>query len=314
MRILVTGAGGNLGRVVVPALEQQGHELRLFDFREVPSDHEFVEGDVRDPVAVARAVTGVDAVVHGAALHGIHQGTWSVPEFWSTNATGTFCVYEAARSAGIHRVVLASSMAVYGSRAGRDLGDPGSSEWRVVTEDTPCRPSDVYGMTKVVAEDVARFHADAHGITTVALRLGMFVPETFERYGFRLLFGGVDDRDVAHAVVRALAHDPEDGFAALDIMAAGALTPTDLEDPAVDMATIVDRRWPGTSARVRERGLALTDLVWGRTVFPVDRAVEQLGYRPRFDFSAFLEAWETDDRGHYPYAAEPWWGAERPHW
>jgi|tagenome__1003787_1003787.scaffolds.fasta_scaffold17479356_2 nucleoside-diphosphate-sugar epimerase len=49
----------------------------------------------------------------------------------------------------------------------------------------------------------------------------------------------------------------------------------------------------------------------GRVVVP---ALASLGYRPRFDFSAFLEAWKDDDRAHYPYAAEPWWGAERPHW
>ena len=57
---------------------------------------------------------------------------------------------------------------------------------------------------------VARYHATAGAISTVALRLRMIVPETFERYGFRLLFGGVDDRDVATSVVLALQHRPQD--------------------------------------------------------------------------------------------------------
>ena len=122
MRILVTGAGGNLGRVVSPVLAKAGHELRLFDFRAVPSDHEVIVGDVRDPDAVARAMRGVDAVVHGAALHGVHLGNWSVDDFWSTNCTGTFVVYDAAREAGVRRIVLASSMAVYGVGADAEGG------------------------------------------------------------------------------------------------------------------------------------------------------------------------------------------------
>ncbi len=69
---LITGAGGNLGRAAIPALERQGHTLRLFDFRPLETVHEAVVGDVRDPIAVAEAVAGVDAVVHGAALHGVH--------------------------------------------------------------------------------------------------------------------------------------------------------------------------------------------------------------------------------------------------
>ncbi len=63
----------------------------------------------------------------------------------------------------------------------------------------------------MVAEQTARFFSSVHGVNTVALRLGMFVPETFERYGFRLLFGGVDDRDVGQAVSLALAHHAPGG-------------------------------------------------------------------------------------------------------
>ena len=303
MRILVTGAGGNLGRVVIPALAKAGHELRLFDFRAVPSEHEVIVGDVRDADAVARAMRGVDAVVHGAALHGIHLGDWSVDDFWSTNCTGTFVVYDAAREAGVRRIVLASSMAVYGVGADSEGG------WTTVTEDTPCRPADAYGMTKVVAEDIARFHADAHDITTVSLRLGMFVPETFDRYGFRLLFGGVDDRDVAAAVALALAHEPAEGFAAFDIMADSAVSADDLN---ADLPGTLDRHWPGITSLVGERGLDLDALVWGRVLYPVDKARNELGYAPQHDFSTFLEAWRRGDSTYDPYADEPWWGTERP--
>jgi UDP-glucose 4-epimerase len=306
MRVLVTGAGGNLGRVVVPALVEAGHHPVLFDFRALDTDQEFVEGDVRDGHAVARAMAGVDAVVHAAALHGIHLASWSADDFWSINVTGTFRVYSAAREAGVRRVVLGSSMVVYGD-VGRS-GDP----WRVVTEDHPPRPAELYGLTKVVSEDIARYHAGAGAVSTVALRLGMFVPETFERYGFRLLFGGVDDRDVAHAVLRALGHEPVDGFDAFDIMADSGLDAADLARLDTDILALLDERWPGTRALVEARGLDVEQLIWGRSIFPVDRARSVLGYQPQYDFGAFLRALNDDDPAYYPYRDEPWWGAQRP--
>ena len=302
MRVLITGAGGNLGRAAVPALARAGHDLCLFDFRPLKTEHELVVGDVRDRDAVARAMTGVDAVVHGAALHGVHLQNWSASDFWSINAGGTFTVYDAARVAGVRHMVLASSMVVYGGVGGA------SGRWEVRTEESAFAPGDVYGLTKVVAEETASFFAGAHGVTTVALRLGMFVPETFERYGFRLLFGGVDDRDVGQAVSLALTHEPPGGFAAFNIMADSGLDVHDLSNLEADLGETLDQRWPGTTALVAEHGQSLADLVWGRLLFPVDRAKRHLGYRPEYDFPAFLDAWRRGEPGHYPYAGEPWWG------
>jgi UDP-glucose 4-epimerase len=306
MRVLVTGAGGNLGRCVVPVLEQAGHDLRLFDFRPIDSPHETLVGDLRERDVVSEAMQGVDAVVHGAALHGIHLDAWSPDEFWSTNVTGTFIVYDAARRAGIAKIALASSMAVYGVGAGSPR------EWPVVSELSPLAPRDLYGLTKVIAEQTARFYADAHGIDTVALRLGMFVPETFERYGFRLLFGGVDDRDVAQAVGLALDHQPTDGFAAFNVMADNGLRPADVADFARDTSAALEARWPGAGELVARRGIKLTDLVWGGALYTVETARRELGYRPAYDFNAFLQAWRKGRSSHYPYAHEPWWGAQRP--
>jgi UDP-glucose 4-epimerase len=305
-RVLVTGAGGNLGRAVVPALVEAGHCPVLFDFRPITTEQEFVEGDVRDAAAVARAMDGVDAVVHAAALHGIHLQTWSAEDFWSINVTGTFNVYQAARDAGVRQVVLGSSMVVYG-----DIGG-GDEAWEAVTEQSPLRPTNLYGLTKVLSEDIARYCATAGVISTVALRLGMFVPETFERYGFRLLFGGVDDRDVAHAVLRALEHRPQDGFAAFDIMADSGLVPDELPRLDTELAAVLDEHWPGATSLVQDRGLDLASLIWGRRVYPVQHARAVLGYEPRYDFAAFLDALRRDDPSHYPCAQEPWWGVERP--
>ena len=303
MRVLVTGVGGNLGRVLVPALVDAGHEPVLLDFRPVDSPHRTIVADVRDADAMWAACDGVDAVVHGAAVHGVHLDRRPPEEFWDVNATGTFTVYQAARAAGVGRVVLASSMVVYGA-------DPAArpDRWSVVTEDTPCLPDNVYGLTKVAAEEIARLHARSGALTTVSLRLGMFVPESFERYGFRLLFGGVDDRDVAQATLCGLTHEPDGGFDAFDIMAPTRLGEDDLAALAADPGAAVERRYPGTAAVVERLGLDLGELIWGRTLWPVDRARAVLGYRPEYDFARFLAALDAGDRSLYPFADLPWWG------
>jgi nucleoside-diphosphate-sugar epimerase len=307
MHVLVTGAGGNLGRVLAPALAAHGHTPRLFDARPVESDHEVVQGDIRDRADVRRALEGVDAVVHGAALHGVHVDLWPPEDFWSINATGTFHVFDAAREAGIERVVLSSTMAVYGESM-----DPPEGAWGIVTEESPVVPRDVYGMSKWLCEDLARFYARRWEITSVSLRLGMFVPETFERYGFRLLFGGVDDRDVAQATLLALTHQPDEGFDVFNVFADVPFGPEDAAALHQDPRAVLERHWPGCTQLFDERGLDLDELIWGDLLWPPTKAQRVLGYRPRFNFGEFLTALRDDDRAHYPFAELPWWGMEEP--
>jgi nucleoside-diphosphate-sugar epimerase len=247
---------------------------------------------------------GVDAVVHGAALHGIHVGKWSPEDFWAINVTGTFHVFEAAREQGVKRLVLSSTMGVYGESA-----RPTEEAWNIVTEDLPCLPGDVYGMSKVLCEEMGRTYGRRWGVTTVALRLGMFVPEpNLERYGFRLLFGGVDDRDVAQAVLLALTHEPPGGFDLFNVMADVPFTPGDVRALRSDLPSVLERYYPGSIDLFRARGLNLSELVWGRTIWSAEKAKRLLGYRPHYNFDGFLSALRHNDARYYPVASLPWWG------
>lgn len=282
MIVLVTGARGNLGRVLVPALRERGDEVRELDAR--------IDGaDIRRADDVARAVAGADAVVHAAALHGVHLGRWTPHDFWEVNVTGTFNVYAAKPP----RVVLCSTMGVYGHSVDRPA---------TITDESPVRPRDVYGLSKALSERIAGYAAAVEGTVSVALRLGMFVPETFERYGFRLLFGGVDDRDVADAVLRALAYDPPAGFEAMNVMAEVPFD--DPDEFARAPEALLERHWPGLGAL----GLDVRELVWGATIWRSERARQALGWRPRYGFSEFLAALRRGDRDHYPFAELEQWG------
>lgn len=127
-----------------------------------------------------------------------------------------------------------------------------------------------------MCEDLGRYYSRRWGISTIALRLGMFVPETFERYGFRLLFGGVDDRDVAQAVMRALAHAPTGGFDAFNIMADVPFTQADAQSLHDDLAGMLERSFPGMLALIQQPGLNLSQLVWGQTIWPIAKDKRRL--------------------------------------
>jgi UDP-glucose 4-epimerase len=219
---------------------------------------------------------------------------------------GTFNLYEAAAAAKVAKVVLASSMAVYGA----SMQSPPDA-WGVVTKDSPVLPDDEYGLSKWLGEELARYHARRQDLATVALRLGMFAPETFERYGFRLLFGGVDDRDVAQAVVLALEHEPAGGFEVVDVMAEVPFHPGDTAELQADPAAVLERYWPGCITLLHDRGLELEELLWGRLIWPIDKAKRVLGYRPGHNFGEFLTALRAGDTGYYPFANLPWWGRLR---
>ncbi len=303
MKVLITGAGGNLGRSLGPLLKEAGHTPVFFDLRPLETEFEFIQGDIRNPLDIEQAVKGIDAIVHAAALHGIHSGKWSEQDFWQINVTGTFNVFEAARKEGIKRLALCSTMGVFG-----DSMEPPPGEWGMVTEVSPVLPRDFYGMSKHLCEEMGQYYSRKWGITTVALRLGMFVPETFERYGFRLLFGGVDDRDVAQAFLLALNYQPENGFDFFDIFAEVPFVPEDLTLLRNNPAVVLEKYWPGCTEVFKDKGLNVSELIWGDQIWPVDKAKQELGYQPAYNFTGFLEALKTGNQAYYPFANLPWWG------
>lgn len=288
--ILITGAAGTLGRAVTPMLLGRGHALRLVDLTlpPLPARGEAIVGDLRDEAILERAVQGVDAIVHAAAWHGIHLGDHSPTEFWELNVDSTFRLYEAALAAGVGRIVLASTMGVYGST--RTPGDDGAAVR--LHEQLPLRPTNVYELSKVVAEEIASsYDRREPGIRSIALRFGMFVPEPFLHAGIRFLYGGVDERDVATAVVAALdaLHAPAGGgFAAYNVMSALPYVEEEGPDLRADVMAVVARHWPEVPELMGRAGVR----PWGpvNEWFDITAAKRDLGWRPRHGFSEFLLA------------------------
>jgi UDP-glucose 4-epimerase len=165
---LVTGGAGFIGSHLVGALTAQGRPVRVLDnldtglrgnlaaFRPAP---EIIEGDLADPAAVARAMTGVGFVYHLGAVASVQKSVEDPAGSHRVCATGTLHVLDAARRAGVRRVVYAASSSAYGIPVGE-----------VQTEDDPLRPLSPYAAAKLAGECYAEAFAASYGLETVRLR------------------------------------------------------------------------------------------------------------------------------------------------
>jgi nucleoside-diphosphate-sugar epimerase len=165
-RTLVTGGAGFIGSHIVHALLEQGDFVRVLDNfstgrREnlAGLDVDLVEGDLRDADCVGRAVTGMDRVFHEAAFVSVPQSMDDPLPCFEINQRGTEILLEAARRAGVGRVVLASSAAVYGD-----------SEAFPLDENVSLHPLSPYAVSKRVDELYAELYTRSFGLDVAALR------------------------------------------------------------------------------------------------------------------------------------------------
>mgnify|MGYP003624477284 FL=1 len=160
--ILVTGSSGRIGSAVVEALLAKDLAVRGFDLRasgRTCGHYDEVTGSLDDARAVENAVSGVDAVLHlGAFMSWAPQDKANM---FSANVEGTRLLADAASAAGARRFVFASSGEVYPENAPLSLP---------VTEDHPLNANSPYGLTKLLGEEIVRFHQRAGKMETVILR------------------------------------------------------------------------------------------------------------------------------------------------
>ncbi len=217
--VLVTGASGAVGPCVVDALYSAGYQVRAFALDALPAGAfpggvQTLIGDVTDPAAVQTAMHGVDAVVHLAALlHIVNPPPELRAKYERINVGGTATVVAAAIKAGVKRVLLASTIAVYGPSNGQ-----------ILNEDAAPHPDTFYAQTKLAAEKIVLTakRADGQPLGTV-LRFGAVygtrIKGNYERLMQSLARGRfiplgagqnrrtlVYDKDLACAVVLAVQH------------------------------------------------------------------------------------------------------------
>ena len=213
-KILITGGAGFIGSHLCDELIGKGYSVRVLDSliaqvhgadAERPAylhpDVELVVGDVRDKAAVLRALKGVDAVYHFAARVGVGQSMYEVNEYTDVNNRGTAVLLEALIESPVKRLIVASSMSIYGEGlyvsdngdvvedASRPLKQLKASDWELYNDGQPLKPiatpeskkpslASVYALSKYDQEVMSLICGKAYNIPTVALRF-------FNVYGTR---------------------------------------------------------------------------------------------------------------------------------
>lgn len=173
MRCLITGGAGFLGTALANYMVTQGHTVRVLDdlsaghVEYLHPDIHFTRGDVEDKPKVWRLLNKVDCVYHLAARVSVQESILYPKEYNTTNVSGTVAIMEAMRDAGVKRVVLASSGAIYGSQTGQ-----------AVEEDLLPNPTSPYAVSKLAAENYVHTIGQLWHIETVSLRI-------FNAYGPR---------------------------------------------------------------------------------------------------------------------------------
>jgi nucleoside-diphosphate-sugar epimerase len=195
--LLITGAAGRIGGMLRPRLARADRTLRLLDVAEIadPGEREeVVTASVTDLEALTEACRGVDAVVHLGGISG--EAAWSA--ILDVNVHGTFTVFEAARRAGVPRVVFASSNHAVGFHPAVDP----------VPDDLTPRPDTFYGVAKVAGEALGSLYHDRYGLDVVCLRIGSCFAEPPDA---RALATWLSPDDVARLVDAAVTA-PSPGF------------------------------------------------------------------------------------------------------
>ena len=290
MKVAVTGGSGKLGRNVVRRLSDDGHEVTNLD-RTGVRGRGFTEVDLRNYGQVVDVFLGLedrhagfDAVVHLAAIPA--PGHAPDAATFENNMQSTYNVFQAARRAGIKKIVYASSETVLGLPF--DVDPP----YIPVDEEYPARPESTYSLVKHLEEQMAiQLTRWDPALSITGLRFSNVMdPEDYEEFpSFDRdararkwnLWGYIDGRDGAQAVARALEHG-KPGFEAFII---------------ANEDTVMSRSSASLAAEVFPNVKVVKDLAEHETMLSIDKAKRLLGYAPEHTWRNYhpLRTTPTED-------------------
>lgn len=292
MRVLVTGSAGHLGEALVRVLRAEGRNVIGLDI--LPSPYTDIVGSITDRSVVREAIAGAGAVLHTATLHKPHVESHTRQQFIDTNLTGTLTLLEEAVAAGVSRFIFTSTTSAFGRALAPAAGAPAA--W--IDEDVTPKPRNIYGATKVAAEDLCELIHRDHGLPVIILRTSRFFPEEDDRREVReefpsanakvneLLYRRGDLQDMVDAHCCALERAPALGFGRYIVSATTPFTREDLVALRSDAPAVVARLFPEYAALYERLGWRMFPEI--ERVYDSSRARRDLSWTPRWDFAHAL--------------------------
>jgi nucleoside-diphosphate-sugar epimerase len=309
MRVLLTGSSGWLGRYLAPLLIETGHEVVGLDV--VPGAHTQLLGTVADRAFVDRAMgdNGIEAVIHAGALHKPDIVRYPRQAFIDVNTSGTLNLIEAAVAAGNDRFLFTSTTSLM-VRDDVRAGASDAGAWWMDEDFGPLAPRNIYGITKLAAEQACRLVHREHGISVAILRTGRFFPEDDDTHAVpsgenfkanELLNRRLTVEDAAAAHLAALERTREIGCDTFVLSAPPPFAREEAAELARDARAVIARHFPDAADLYAARGWVLPEAI--DRVYDPSRAERRLGWRARTDFAAVLAA--LRDGSELPFAHDP---------
>ncbi len=308
MTVLVTGSAGHLGEALMRTFRAQPRPARGLDIK--PSPFTDRVGSILDRAFVKASLEGVRAVIHAATLHKPHVATHARQDFIDVNITGTLNLLEEAAAAGVGSFVFTSTTSAFG--AALNPAPTAPAVW--VTEEVAPVARNIYGATKVMAENLCELVHRALKLPVVVLRTSRFFPEadddplvraqyeTANAQANEMLHRRVDIADIVSAHLLALEQAPVAGFARYIISATTPFSRDDLPALRADAAEVVRRLHPDCEALYTARGWRLPESI--DRVYVNERARRELGWQPKYDFRHVLDCLRSGEDFRSPLARE----------
>jgi UDP-glucose 4-epimerase len=308
MKILVTGSRGHLGEGLMRTLLARGYEAIGVDVLESPYTHHV--GSIVDRNFVRGCLAGVDAVFHAATLHKPHVATHTRQDFVDVNITGTLNLLEEAVAGKVRALVYTSTTSVFGLALIPQPGEPAA--W--ITESVIPIPKNIYGVTKLSAENLCELFHRKFGLPCLVLRTSRFFPEEDDNAALRrdyrdenlkvneFLHRRVDLEDVVSAHLAALERAPRLGFGRYIISATTPFTPEDLLALRRNAPGVVARSVPAYAEEYARRGWRMFPVI--DRVYVNELARTALGWQPRFDFRSVIDRLRASQDFRSPLARD----------
>jgi nucleoside-diphosphate-sugar epimerase len=296
MKLLITGSSGHLGEAVCRVLKTQNIDYIGLDIHPGPFTTHL--GSIDDRTLVKELVSQVDYVLNIATLHKPHVVTHSKHDFVNVNIIGTLNLLEEAHLQHLKGFIFTSTTSTFGHVLTPKPGEP--AVW--TTEDTPYLPKNIYGVTKIAAEDLCQLYAHNHNLPCLVLKTSRFFPEdddkkeqrdAYEELNLKaneLLYRRVDIQDTVNAHLLALEKVREIGFGKYIISATSPFQKAHLAMLNTDAAVVIRGLFPQVNQLYAEKDWKLPQLI--DRVYVNEKARTELGWNPKYDFKHVLNCLE----------------------